>query len=402
MVNISLICPTRDNLKYLKWSYESVRKNNSPEIEYCVAVDFCSDGTEEWCESINKIDSYFKYIVNDGTWFGENKGESSRMGHTLLYDKLINEVCSNDVFVIWHSDMYAPPGCFDHASRLVSDTNLVSLTRIEPPLHPPGPEKIVAGFGSEPEDFNEEALINFVTDLRNTNKDKITHGIFAPWMCTKKTFQAIGGHDPLYAPQSKEDSDIFNRFLLHGCTFDQTWKGYCYHMTCRGSRYNPTLTKVGTESPEWLKQNERSTRNFIRKWGHFVKHDQYMLPIVLHKYDIGFVIKNCTEQILTVLEPWASIIYSDCDKKAVDNIITTFQPETSFNLFDRLKDIGDKTISDIIISFDGSKLTNDNAQFLFQLPEILTDSGEIGNMEYGIFSINIRSLQTYEHTLIKL
>ena len=38
-----------------------------------------------------------------------------------------------------------------------------------------------------------------------------------------------------------------------------------------------------------VKQNLRSTRNFIRKWGHMVKHDEYLKPIIPPKYDIGFV-----------------------------------------------------------------------------------------------------------------
>ena len=42
----------------------------------------------------------------------------------------------------------------------------------------------------------------------------------------KEDFQSIGGHDPLYFnPQSKEDSDIFNRFLLNGHELIQTWDG---------------------------------------------------------------------------------------------------------------------------------------------------------------------------------
>ena len=39
------------------------------------------------------------------------------------------------------------------------------------------------------------------------------------------------------SPQSKEDSDIFNRFHLKGYKFVQVWKGLVYHMTCRGSRF---------------------------------------------------------------------------------------------------------------------------------------------------------------------
>ena len=126
----------------------------------------------------------------------------------------------------------------------------------------------------------------------------------------------------MYAPQSKEDSDIFNRFVLAGYKLVQTWEGFVYHMTCRGSRFadgakrnpNGEVFMKNRETDEWLKQNQRSTRNFIRKWGHFVKHDALMKPIVPPKYDIGFVVKNCSYEMLYELEPWCSTVYGDYPK----------------------------------------------------------------------------------------
>ena len=148
---------------------------------------------------------------------------------------------------------------------------VVSATRIEPPLHPDGPEKILKDFGIEPEEFDEYGLMRFLDEGVDYSKNP-TYGIFAPWAIYKEDFQSIGGHDPLYAPQSKEDSDIFNRFILAGYETIQTWQGFVYHMTCRGSRFadgakrNPDgqVFMKGRESSEWLAQNLRSTRNFIR------------------------------------------------------------------------------------------------------------------------------------------
>ena len=74
-------------------------------------------------------------------------------------------------------------------------------------------------FGIEPEEFEETELTSWVKQYLEENKDdeyETTKGIFAPWAIYKDDFQTIGGHDPLYAPQSKEDSDIFNRFVLNG------------------------------------------------------------------------------------------------------------------------------------------------------------------------------------------
>ena len=249
---ISLIQPSRNNLKYLRWSYKSVRQNAGPDVEICVADDFSDDGTWEWCQELMKVDPNFKAIRNEGP---------TRLGHTILYDKLINEVATGDIVGIWHADMYMTPGTIEKIVEYVKPGVVVSLTRIEPPLHPPGPEKVLMDFKTEPEDFNEEEFLKWYKGYQFTAKGKTTEGIFAPWFLLKEDFQAIQGHDPLYAPQSKEDSDIFNRFLLNDYSFVQLWEAAVYHMTCRGSRFNPTITEVGKNSSEWEAQNIRSTKN---------------------------------------------------------------------------------------------------------------------------------------------
>ena len=220
-MKISLIQPGRNNLKYLKWSYNSIRKNQgNHEVEICVADDFSNDGTWDWCLEMMDKDSLFKAIRNEGP---------TRLGHTILYDRLVNEVATNDICMIYHADMYLCPGALDSIEFFLKPKTIVSLTRIEPPLHPPGPEKVLMDFGIEPEEFDEEAVLKY---CKNTEHKRVTEGIFAPWAFWKKDFQEIGGHDPLYAPQSKEDSDIFNRFQLNGIKFMQTWNGNVYHMTC--------------------------------------------------------------------------------------------------------------------------------------------------------------------------
>ena len=47
---ISFIQPSRNNLKYLKWSYNSIRKNLGYRHEICWADDFSDDGTLEWMQ----------------------------------------------------------------------------------------------------------------------------------------------------------------------------------------------------------------------------------------------------------------------------------------------------------------------------------------------------------------
>ena len=400
---ISFIQPSRNNLKYLKWSYNSIRKNLGYRHEICWADDFSNDGTWEWMNEVAKKDRNVKIHRNEGP---------TRLGHTILYDTLINDYATNDIVMIYHADMYACPKLDEEVLKHLEPGKVVSATRIEPPLHPDGPEKVLQDFGIEPEEFDEQGLINFINQTwEGMPEDKITNGIFAPWAIYKKDFQEINGHDPLYAPQSKEDSDIFNRFVLNGYELIQTWEGYVYHMTCRGSRFkdgamrNPAgqVFMKGRESSEWLAQNLRSTRNFIRKWGHMVKHDAYLKPIVPPKYDIGFVAYNCNKQMLYELEPWCNVIYLDAGSDYMNEYREEEQPNTSFDLNERIKLYGNNKISnihDICVEFDASKLNNENFQVLVNLSEMLKDSGEIGEMEFDIFKFYIKSLKTYEKNLI--
>ena len=400
---ISFIQPSRNNLKYLKWSYESIRKNLGYRHEICMADYFSDDGTWEWMKEISKKDQNVKIHRNEGP---------TRLGHTILYDTLINDYATNDIVMIYHADMYACPGMDVEVLKHLERGKVVSATRIEPPLHPNGPEKVLKDFGIEPEEFNELELLQCVSELKSENKP-ITNGIFAPWAIYKDDFTSIGGHDPLYAPQSKEDSDIFNRFVLNGYELIQTWKGFVYHMTCRGSRFkdgalrNPAgqVFMKGRESDEWLAQNQRSTRNFIRKWGHMVKHDSLMMPIVPPKYDVGFVVKNCDNKMLRELEPWCSDMYGDWVGHkgfGVNKYIEEEQPNTQFDLSKKLHSLYTEPDNDVVVRFDASKLNQSNFQILVNLSEILQQSGEVGEMELEIFEFYINKLDTYEKELINV
>jgi len=414
-MKISIIQPSRNNLKYLKWSYDSIRKNQGEhEVEICVADDFSDkDGTWEWCLETMEKDPHFKAIRNEGP---------TRLGHTILYDRLVNEVATHDMCMIYHADMYLCPGALDAIEKHMYDKTLfkkpeewvrkygtiVSLTRIEPPLHPDGPEKVLLDCGIEPEEFNEEELLDTMYDISfygKVPKDKVSEGIFAPWAFWKKDFQEIGGHDPIFAPQSKEDTDIFNRFHLNGVKFVQTWEGFVYHMTCRGSRFadgakrnpNGEVFMKNRETDEWLAQNQKSTREFIRKWGHFCKHDKFMKPIVPPKYNIGIILTNTTPQLLESLEPWCSTIYTDGDYIGYQQQENN---KTSFDLHNRVRILESGKDNDIIVEIDGALFLQQDMQLLSQLSEILQDNGEIGSFGLGNLKITINSLKEYQNELI--
>ena len=400
-MKISLIQPGRNNLKYLKWSYDSIRKNQgNHEVQICVADDASIDGTWDWCLEMMDKDPNFNAIRN-------NTGK--RLGHTILYDRLVNEVAINDICMIYHADMYLCPEALNAIEKHLTDKTIVSLTRIEPPLHPNGPEKILQDFGIEPEEFNEDGLFAYLQATDSEREVKTTEGIFAPWAFYKKDFQEIGGHDPIFAPQSKEDTDIFNRFQLNGIKFIQTWEGCVYHMTCRGSRFadgakrnpNGEVFMKNRETDEWLKQNHKSTREFLRKWGHYCKHDSLLKPIIPPKYDIGIILDNNNTDLLYTLEPWCNNIYCGVGIDLRQNYITKEQPNTSFDLTKRVLPFNNEKNNEILVTISNTFTQND-FNYIQQLSEILEDSGEpafhgqLGNITVEIFD----KMNTYEKDLI--
>ena len=96
---ISFIQPSRNNKKYLEWSYKSIRRNLGPDHEICWADDFSDDGTWEWMNSVCFLDPNVKIHRNEGP---------TRLGHTILYDTLV-DMATNDIVMIYHADMYACP-----------------------------------------------------------------------------------------------------------------------------------------------------------------------------------------------------------------------------------------------------------------------------------------------------
>ena len=387
---ISFIQPSRSNLKYLKWSYEAIRKNLGYRHEICMADDFSDDGTWKWMKKIAEKDANVKIHRNSGP---------TRLGHTILYDTLI-DMATNDIVMIYHADMYALPGLDEEILKHIKPGVVVSGTRIEPPLHPDGPEKIIQDFGIEPEEFQEQELLDWYNRYRPTQET--TEGIFAPWAIYKKDFQSIGGHDKLFAPQSKEDSDIFNRFVLNGYKVVQTRKGCVYHMTCRGSRFadgakrnpNGEVFMKNRETNEWLAQNERSTRNFIRKWGQMVEHDEYLKPIISPKYSIGFeLMESCDINLLRELEPWCSYLVVP-DSELIERYIEQEQTNTDYDLTKRLHtDIPNNPIYDIRVVFNPLEMTQSSFQIITQLPKIIKDSGSEGDrFELDVFDIWIAQM----------
>jgi glycosyltransferase involved in cell wall biosynthesis len=380
-VNITLIIPTYNNLKHIKNAYVSIRKHY-PEVELVILDDGSTDETRRWLEDLDDS-NVLKYRSQE------------RVGHTILYDIGI-EMASNEVVGILHADMVLGPNYIKNVLKHLKRGKVVCATRIEPPLHPEGKEKIIKDFGLDFDDLNIEAFEEFVLEAQNEYKDQTTRGMFAPWVIYKDDFQAIGGHDPGFAPFPYEDSDIFQRWLLNGYELIQSRDSFVYHLTCRGHRWTG---EVGKDDDYFKAASYKAGRNYLRKWGSWVKNDDYQHPAIVPKYDIGISVKNCTAQLLQLLEPWSTTIYIDTP---FEEYIVQESTITSYNLSGRVKPYGNKKENEIIVDINGNNFQQPDFQFLQQLPQIIKDNGEVGEFTLGNLQIKIIEMNEYQDTLINI
>lgn len=377
---ITFCIPSKNNLRYLKPCIKSIRENSYfLNNEVLVFVDQDNDGTIDW-------------LREQGIRFIENTGESPK-GIGFAYDEMFREA-ENDLVVAFHADMVLGPSADKHLLDLKTDNNVVCATRVEPPLHPPGQEKIVRDFGMWPEDLKTEEFNQFV---RNIASSKVTKSIFAPWLIHRKQHL---GHDPIFRSVF-EDADLFRRMKLAGYDLIQSWSAMVYHLTCRGGQFAhaQTMDDFQKKDQGWQMNNVVSMYEYIRKWGGFLKQTDTLEPIPNVKYNIGIEIKNCrSEQVLSV-EPYFDHIKVGIDPTSYCNYV---KPYTSFDVSSKfVQELED----DVMLEADFQDMVKPENMFqslVESIQDILhNDAEDLGTYELGPFKLHVKKKEP-KHPKLKL
>lgn len=374
---ITFCIPSKNNLRYLKSAIHSIRENSFYENEIIVYVDSDNDGTESWLK-----ENGVTYIINQ---------TNIPKGIAYGYNRCI-EHSKTELVCMFHADMYMAKG-FDInlIKHLSTEKVVVSATRVEPPLHPKGLEKIVENFGMYPEDFQKDKFDSFCKNNIETQKDRVTYGIFAPWLIRKTDLLEIGLHDE-YFHSYHEDSDIFNRMILSGVKCIQSRDSFVYHFTCRGGQFQDGIEKI-TSDENFHRMKNASAKNYLRKWGSWIKNDEYQHPILFPVYNITYVIQNSGIEIISILEPWCKGMIVDTPREVINDYISLEQPTTQFDLKRKIKLQSDEPIpSDVLVKFDARRVTQTSLTILQNLPLIIKDTSDIGEFEVDIFSISIKNI----------
>lgn len=365
---ITFCIPSKNNLRYLKPCIKSIQDNSYYPNEILVYVDQDKDGTVEWLETQN-----VRFIINASH---TPKG----IGHA--YDTMFKEA-DREFVIAFHADMILGPHADKYMMDIKTKNNIVCATRIEPPLHPAGIEKIVQDFGMWPEDLKIEEFNKFVEENKS---DKITKSIFAPWLIRKDQHL---GHDPIFRSVF-EDADLFRRFKLQGYDLIQSWSAMVYHLTCRGGQFAHAekMEDFAKKDEAWQINNSISMNEYIRKWGGFLKQTDTLEPIPNIKYNIGLRILNCFDSKVLGIEPFFDQIQCEADPS---NYIKGASALTSFDLASKFVQ---ELTTDMILEADYKDILNNQELFnyiLHNLPELITNEvEEPGEYELQVFKLIVR------------
>lgn len=196
---------------------------------------------------------------------------------------LMFEIATHNIVSYLQSDQVICPNYDIEILKFLTPDTIISATRIEPPLHPPSPEKITSDFGLDPVSFDLERFSNYANACK---KDQLTDFWFAPFTLYKKNWVDIGGHDTLFR-RSREDSDLLYRFSMLGLKIKQCWNAIVYHFTCTSSRGPEWWTERGKARAQLQQTADMvEMQRFLRKWPAF-KHTTTFDPNNEYKYLIS-------------------------------------------------------------------------------------------------------------------
>lgn len=399
MQKVSLIIPSHNNLRHLKNVYTSIVKH-APQSEVILLDDGSDDGTWEWMSELAESHQHLEVKV-----YKSNK----RVGHTILYDEGI-KMATNDIVGILHADMIIGPNYVENLIKHLKPRTVVCATRIEPPLHPEGREKIIKDFGMDFDTLDVNGFESYCNEIQEQEKDVTTKGMFAPWLLYKTDFEEIGGHDTIFAPFPYEDSDLFQRWILNGYEMIQSRDSLVYHLTCRGHRWTDEIRK---DSDDFKLFEQRARKNYLRKWGSWVKNDAYQHPIISPVYHKTLVLRGTvTLNLIDFFEPFFNKIFiHEKLKNVVDeflesaNKLNAIEPSIKCDLNQKFYYYCDGEVmlldsTNVAVFIDCDRITNDDVNVITNLNDIVKDTNDVGQFEIGNLKIDIKDLTEYQDSLI--
>ena len=227
-MKLSIIVPTFNNLTYLKFFLESLKKNSKFEHEVIIHINDGSDGTLD-------------FISKSGIKFSqshENIGLCSSMNKAF-------SLATTDYILYAHDDMYF---CKNWDTFLINEikkqqTNLYYLsgTNVSTRFG-----LINYDCGNDIENFNEQKFLKFCDD-DNTPNLQSSH--WAPHLIHRELWNKIGGFSEEFNPGDGSDPDFCMKLWLNNVrVFKGISKFKVYHFNSLTTRNDKVKLNNGTKT----------------------------------------------------------------------------------------------------------------------------------------------------------
>lgn len=365
-MNLSVLVGCLNNLDYTQHFYKTFRKVY-PTVELVFVSYGSDDGTNEWFQSLDDVNTIRFH-------------SSERKTFSDTYNKAI-ELATKDYVTFLHNDIVVATGFLENIEKHLHQKNVVSYTTIEPPIFAghERPGKIIRDFGSNLDDFNSVYFEKFHYIESNLKYGKTEPGITFFMALSRQILLNMGGFDNKFNPYFCEDDDLIKRLKLQELNCFTSLDAICYHFVSKTSRF----TEEAKQKTQQIEQN--SNRTFLRKWGSFNSNNLF---------NVGFDITNADFNTIHHLEPWCSTIYTDYSD--VKKYIEEEQKNTWYSLGNKFVDRSEfESTTDIIVSFDATKLNPNRFEFIQNIQNILGEISEEGIYEFDIFRIEVKNLTNY-------
>jgi GT2 family glycosyltransferase len=270
---ITFCISTYNNLEYLKIAVDSVRKNSYyKDSPFIIHAENCTDGTDGWLVENSERYNLEYYIDKNESPIGIGGGMN------FCADKVKTEY-----IMFLHSDFYVTPNwdkaLMDTHNKYPNEKLWVNSHRIEPQMFPNSqsrPGTVVVPketFGAYYNDFNSEFFDKYAEQFTSENDFEIPKGEGVSGLIKKEHWDEIGGNDPLFAPASYDDMDLFLRMLQNGFRFILPTTSLVWHFGARGS--HRLEENDGRSSERQIKAEQTNIQKWISKWGSPPTFDEY-------------------------------------------------------------------------------------------------------------------------------
>ncbi len=255
---LTIVIPTWNNLALLKLCVASLRRHSTLPFEIALHVNEGSDGTLDWVRAEGILHSHSDRNVGICLAVNQAAALSSRPYVVYLNDDMV--CCPG-----WDTALMA------RIRTLGTDAFMVSGTMIEPRATG-NPCVIVRDYGSGPDDFREDALLE---DLPALHKDDWYGATWPPTVVHRSWWDKVGGYSPEFSPGISSDNDFSMKMWAAGCRiFLGVGASRVYHFMSRSTG------KV-------VRNDGR--RQFLEKWGmtqstfdrHYLRRGQPATSLVL-------------------------------------------------------------------------------------------------------------------------